>query len=115
MSLLERAFEPFVVMNKLTVDDGYGGTKRTWAEGITIQGAMVMNNSMEAKIAESLGAVGSYTLTVKKNVLLDYHDVLKRASDGKIFRLVNDSDDVKTPDGAGLNMRQYSAEEYQLS
>jgi len=114
MSLLTEAFEDFYVMDKTTVDDGYGGTKKVWTEGIPISGAMVYNGSTQAKIAESMGAIGAYTLTVKKNILFDFHDVLKRAKDGKIFRLLTDSDDLKTPDSATLNMRQYSAEEYTL-
>ena len=114
MSLLSQAFEDFIVMDKTTVDDGYGGTKKTWTEGITISGAIVYNNSAASKIAESTGTVGAYTLTVRKNVLLDFHDVIKRISDQKVFRLVNDSDDLKTPNSATLNMRQYSAEEYSI-
>ena len=115
MSLLSEAFEDFVILNKTTVLDTYGGTDKVWADGITIQGAMVYNSSSQAKIAESMGAIGAYTLTVKKNILLDYHDVLRRKRDGKIFRLVTDSDDLKTPDSATLNMRQYSAEEYTIA
>ena len=114
MSLLSQAFEDFTVMNKTTVDDGYGGTTKQWTEGITIKGAMVINNSAQQKIAESLNAIGAYTFIVKKNVLLDFHEVLKRERDSKYFRLVNDSDDLKTPDSASLNMREYSAEEYVL-
>jgi len=115
VSLLSEAFEEFVVMDKATVPDSYGGTKKAWTEGITISGAMVYNGSTTAKIAESMGAIGGYTFTVRKNILLDFHDVLKRKKDGKYFRLVNDSDDMKTPESASLNMRQYSAEEYTLA
>lgn len=115
MSLLEQAYEDFIVMNKTIVDDGYGGTTNTWTEGITIKGAMVFNNSTQMKIAQSMGVTSAYTLTVKKTVLLDFHTVLKRKKDNKIFRLTTNSDDKKTPDGAGLNMRQYSAEEWKLA
>ena len=115
MSLLSNAFESFTVMALKESDDGYGGIKRTWTNGDTIEGAMVMNSSTASKIAESMGATGAYTLTVRKDTLLDFHDVIKRTSDGKIFRTVNDSDDIKTPPTAGLNMRQYSCEEYILS
>ena len=114
MSLLEQAYEDFIVMNKIVVDDGYGGTSNTWTEGITIKGAMVFNNSTQMKIAQSMGVTSAYTLTVKKTVLLDFHTVLKRKKDNKIFRLTTNSDDKKTPDSAGLNMRQYSAEEWKL-
>lgn len=115
MSLLDDNFENFTIVNKAVVDDGVGGTANAWADGTTIRGAMVFDNSSEMKIAMALGAKAVYTLTVRKNVLLDHHTVLRRDSDGKIFRLTSNSDDKKTPKGAGLNMRQYSAEEWVLT
>ena len=114
MSLLESAYESFTILNKTIVDDGYGGTTTEWTDGISIQGAMVFDNSTQMKIAQSMGVTSSYTLTVKKSVVLDYHTVLRRESDKKIFRLTSDSDDKRTPEEASLNMRQYSAEEWQL-
>lgn len=114
MSLLSDSFTAFKVVNKIVVDDGYGGTKTTWSEGATIQGAMVHNTDLETKVAEVLSSKNLYTLTVRKEVELDYHTVLKRVSDNKIFRLISNSDDNKTPNSASLNMRQYSAEEWTL-
>ena len=66
------------------------------------------------RVAQAMGATSVYTLTVKKNVMLDYHTIIRRESDKKIFRLTSNSDDKKTPEEAGLNMRQYNAEEWQL-
>lgn len=114
MSLLSEAFENFIILNKAVIDDGYGGVKTEWTAGATIQGAIVLDSSTEAKIAEIMGAKDLYTLTVRKDLELDYHTVIKRESDNKIFRLTSDSDDKKTPKSAGLNMRQYSAEEWEL-
>ena len=102
MSLLENAFEDFVVMNKAVVDDGYGGTTTTWSFGVTIKGAMMFDNSAQMRIAQALGSTSTYTFTVKRNVVLDFHTVLQRASDGKFFRLTSNSDDKKTPASAGL-------------
>ena len=115
MSLLEKAYEDFTVINKTVVDDGYGGTKTTWVDGATIKGAIVFDSSVQMKIAQAAGVTAAYTLTVKKNVELDFHTVIRRESDKKVFRLTSNSDDKKTPESAGLNMRQYSAEEWVLS
>ena len=114
MSLLDEAYENFTILNKSIIDDGYGGTTTTWTDGATIQGAIVLDSSTQMKVAQAMGVTSAYTLTVKKNIELDYHTVLRRESDGKIFRLTSDTDDKKTPASATLNMRQYSAEEWVL-
>lgn len=114
MSLLENAYEDFTVMNKSIVDDGYGGTTVVWTDGATIKGAMVYDSSTQMKVAQAMGVTSAYTLTVQKNVELDYHTVIRRESDKKIFRLTSNSDDKKTPEEAALNMRQYSAEEWKI-
>lgn len=115
MSLLDSAFEKFTVINKSVVDDGYGGTAVAWADGAMFDGAIVFDASTQMKIAQAMGVTAAYTLTVRKNILLDYHTVIRRERDKKIFRLTSNSDDKKTPENAGLNMRQYSAEEWALS
>lgn len=115
MSLLEEAYEDFTVMNKSIVDDGYGGIATVWSDGATIQGAIVFDSSTQMKVAQAMGVTSAYTLTVRKSIELDYNTVIRRKSDNKIFRLTSNSDDKKTPNSAGLNMRQYSAEEWTIS
>lgn len=114
MSLLENAYEDFTIINKAVVDDGYGGTTTVWTDGATIKGAMVFDNSTQMKVAQAMGVTSAYTFTVKKNVELDYHTVVRRESDKKIFRLTSNSDDKKTPEEAALDMRQYTAEEWKI-
>lgn len=114
MSLLDEAFESYIIMNKLQVDDGYGSVNKIWTEGAKIQGAMVFNNSLEAKKAGAMGVTSVYTLTTRRSIILEYHDVLRRVRDGKIFRITSDGDDSFTPASAGLDMRQVSCEEWQL-
>lgn len=111
MSLLEEAFEDYIYMNKAVVDDGYGGRVTTWTEGATVGGAMVYNNSNTMRIAQAIGSKSTYTFTCRKDLEMDYHDVLKRVKDGKLFRITTNSDENQTPKSAGLNMRQYDAEE----
>ena len=114
MSLLDNAYEDFRVLNKTVVDDGYGGVSTIYTNGASIKCAVVYDSSKQMKIAQALGSTSAYTIIVKKNIELDYHTVLKRVSDNKIFRITTNSDDFKTPDSAGLNMREYNAEEWEL-
>lgn len=114
MSLLSDAMEKCILIDKHTSADGYGGFNTTWVDGAPIDAAIVLDTSIEARIAEKQGVTGLYTITTAKNVNLQYHDVLRRVSDSKIFRITSDGDDRHTPINAGLNMRQVSAEEWIL-
>ena len=114
MSLLDEAMERCQLLHKTTVDDGYGGWTETWVLGGTFDAAIVLDSSIEAQVALSEGVTGVYTVTTKKNINLQYHDVFKRLSDEAIFRVLTKGDDKKTPASAHLNMRQVRAEEWRL-
>lgn len=114
MSLLTDNMVSCHLLDKVTTADGYGGFSTTWAEGAPFDAAIVYNTSLEAKVAERQGVKDLYTVTTKRNIVLDYHDVFRRDSDGQIFRVTTDGLDNKTPVNAGLDMRQVDAEEYIL-
>ena len=114
MSLLSEAMEACTMLDRTTVADGYGGMISTWQDGAPFHAAIVLDTSVEARTASMAGVTDLYTITTKKDINLQYHDVFRRESDGKIFRCTSDGDDKKTPASATLNMRQVSAEEWKL-
>lgn len=114
MSLLTEAMETCTMIDRTTAPDGYGGIITTWVDGAAFQAAIVLDSSMQARTAAAQGVTSLYTVTTKKNLNLQYHDVFRRGSDGKVFRVTSDGDDKKTPASAALNMRQVSAEEWSL-
>ena len=114
MSLLTNAMEPCILLDKSTASDGRGGYITTWTDGAEFAAAITLDSSMQAKIAEAQGVTAVYTVTTTRAINLQYHDVFRRAEDGKIFRVTSDGDDKKTPPTAGLNMRQVSAEEWEI-
>lgn len=114
MTLLEEAMETFVMMNKTTVPDAYGGYYSVYTDGAEFQAASTYDMSMNARVAAVQGVTSVYTITTTKAITLDYHDVVKRKSDGKVFRVTSDSKDKKTPESASLNMREVTAESYTL-
>jgi hypothetical protein len=115
MSLLTEQMEKCIMLDKTTTSDGYGGYIIDWKEGAEFQAAIVLDSSMQARIAEQQGVTALYTITTKKNINLQYHDVFRRKEDGKIFRVTSDGDDKHTPKSASLDMRQVSAEEWNLT
>lgn len=114
MSLLSEAMENCTMLDKITTADGYGGYITTYKDGALFNAAIVLDNSMQARAAEKQGVTALYTVTTVKALNLQYHDVFRRESDKKIFRVTSDGDDKKTPASASLNMRQVSAEEWEL-
>lgn len=114
MSLLADAFETCTMLHKTTQDDGYGGEVAAWIDGATFQAAITFDSSMQARVAQSQGVKSLYTVTTKKNKVLEYHEIFRRESDGKIFRVTSDGDDKATPESATLNMRQVTAEEWEV-
>lgn len=114
MSLLDAMMEDFIIVDKATEPDGEGGFSVVWKDGATIRAAVVNDSSTVAQIAEKQGVTSTCTVTTTRNVSLDFHTVLRRVSDGFIFRTTSDPADQKTPSTAALDMRQVKAEKWSL-
>lgn len=115
MSLLSDAMEKCIMLDKTTSEDGYGGYDTTWKPGAEFEAAITFDTSIEARTGEKQGVTSLYTVTTAKAMVLEYHDVFRRERDKKIFRITSDGDDKFTPNSATLNMRQVTAEEYQIN
>lgn len=113
MSLLQEAMTRCVMMHKTTQDDGYGGEITIWTDGASFDAAITFDTSMEARTAGAQGVTSMYTVTTRKSKVLEYHEVFRHVSDGKIFRVTSDGDDKFTPASATLNMRQVTCEEWE--
>ena len=114
MSLLDEQMEKCIMIDKRSTPDGYGGTRSVWIDGAPFDAAIVLDTSMESRLAEKQGVTNIYTVVTQKSVNLQYHDVFRRSRDNKIFRVKSDGDDKTTPKSATLNMRVVTAEEWEI-
>lgn len=114
MSLLDATKEKCVMMDRTTSPDGYGGIVSRWVDGAEFDASISFDDSIEGVKAQAAGATELYTVLTSKAINLQYHDVFRRKSDGKILRVTTDGDDNKTPKTAGLNLRKVRAEEWAL-
>lgn len=114
MSLVSSAMEKSYIMDKTTTIDEYGGVKTSYKEGAEIMVAYSFDASTEARIASQQGITDRYALFTKKTINLKFPDVIKRASDGQIFRITSNGTDNKTPEAAGLDLRRVEAERWEL-
>lgn len=114
MSLVDNAMILSHIMDKVTSPDGRGGVITRYVEGAEIKVAYSFDTSTAARIGEKDGALNRFTLTTSRSVVLQYHDVVKRSTDKKVFRVTSDGDDNYTPLTSSLDMRQVEAEEWEI-
>lgn len=114
MSLLSQAYEDVVMLEKTRTSDGEGGFITEWTEGVQFQAAITFDNSIQGRIAEKQGVTSRYTITTNKSAKLEFHDVIRRLRDNKIFRITSDGDDVQTPKSASFQFLQVTAEEWSI-
>lgn len=112
-------FEEFKVecelLEKRRTPDGEGGWIVDWVPGPTFRAAIVTDTTLQARLAEKEGMASKYTVTTDRSLPLDFHDVFRRVSDGKVFRVTSDSSDKETPGRATFQFHQVTAEEWQLT
>ena len=114
MSLLEEAFEPFIMIDKITVPDGMGGYTKEWVDGISFEAALDKDDDLQGRVAEKQGVTSVYTVTTRKNINLDFHDVIRRVADGLTYRITGTIKDSQTPESAGLQYAWVPAERWDL-
>lgn len=114
MSLIDEYMEDCRFIDRKRVDDGQGGSVIQWTDGEHFRAAITLNTSMEARAAEVSGVTSLYTVTTPEGVVLEYHEVFRRMSDGKVFRVTSDGEDKRPPERSSIRISQVSAEEWRL-
>lgn len=113
MSMIEESMDDVCFMEKTRTPDGEGGFNTVWTEGAGFKASITFDTSMQARIGDKQGVSSLYTVTTAKNAALEYHDVIKRLRDGKVFRITSDGDDKQTPVRARFGQYlQVTAEEW---
>lgn len=110
-ALYEEMMTECCFMDKVHVPDGMGGWEEEWADGATFKAAIHKDSTLQARIAEKQGVNELYTITVFRDNNLQFHDVIKRLSDGKTFRVTSNMTDNTSPVFSGINFGQVTAEE----
>lgn len=115
MNLLTSMMEPYVMMDKRTVDDPTGGYNTVWVEGATFDAYVRKESAPEITVAEQQGVKEMFTVVVPKGVELEYHDVFKRISDGEVFRLTSLTLDAAAPQASTVSIAKANCERWELT
>lgn len=113
--LLDNYYEKCVLMEKKRVSDGESGWLTTWMEGLEFEAAIIVDQSMQARVAEKEGVTGVYTVTTTRATPLEFHDVFKRTKDGAIFRVTSHGGEKQSPKVGTLDISQVTAERWELT
>ena len=100
-------------MKRTQTPDGEGGFITVWVEDKRFDAAIVLNASVQERAAEQARARGEYTVTARADAVLAYRAVIRRLSDGAVFRIV--SKERITPGCASFGFRQADAEGWTLT
>ena len=114
MSLIDTMKTACTMLDRRTLPDGMGGYTQEWTDGAPFEAAIVEDSSMTARLAEKQGVTELYTVTVARDLPLEFHDVFRRESDGAIFRVTSNITDKKTPGVASFSFGQVTAERWVL-
>ena len=114
MSLLTEAMTKCILLDKVSVNDGYGSPVFRYQDGEEVMIAFDEDNSLQARTASVEGVTALYTITTSRAVHLPFHQVFRRVADGSTFRVTSDGTDTRTPRSAALDMRNYSAERWEI-
>lgn len=115
MSLIDEQMESCTMVDKRSIPDGQGGFDYEWVDGATFNAAVTKDSSLQARIAEKQGVTEIYSITVPRGVILRVNDVVKRNSDGAIFRVTSNIVDDETPNRASFQYGQVTAEKWVLT
>lgn len=112
--LYEAMMEDMRFKEKRRVPDGLGGWNVVWTDGAEFRANIDKTSTLDALIAEKEGITELYTITVNRDVPLEFHDIIERVSDGQIFRITSNVTDSKSPVFSAVDMGQVRAEAWHL-
>lgn len=108
--LLDYYARACVHLYRQTTNDGEGGYKTEWCEGMKFTNYQALNTSTEAQIAERQGISTLYGVLVNRDVPLGYGDYYKDTESGQMFRITSEPSESHTPDNSNLNLKYFSSE-----
>ena len=108
--MLQDYFEDFVLLERTQTDDALGGASTAWTEGISFRGGVTQVVGKEVDPA-GLHALKTVPMLLHEwDVSLAQDDRVRRLRDGAEFRVIGQSDDMRTPLISGLAFCQVPVE-----
>lgn len=113
--MLFDSMEPYVKMAQTTIEDAGGGYTTGWTDALSFKGFVRKEQAPEIDAAGKTTVKEMLTVVVPSDVVLSYHDVIRRVSDGAIFRLTSNTADDKALAIASIQIAKANCERWVLT
>ena len=90
------------------------GTVTTWDDGDVFDCLLTFESSSKTLQAEQAGATSLFSGIVYKETPVAFHSVIRRLSDGSIYRVTDHPADNETPSISTFQVKSFRAERYVL-
>ena len=110
MSLIDSRLEDAVMLDLVSVPDGFGGVLKEWRDGAPFRAAILLKTTTDAEIAYQQGAKRLYTVYTRQMWRLERGDRFRRVSDGRVMRVTSDAAEDKAPGSSALDLYRVQAE-----
>lgn len=103
-------YEDFVLLGRVEKADGLGGMTTAWSEDTGFRGGLTSVSGMEIIPGGVSRLKETPVLCHENGITLHLNDCVKRVRDGARYRVVSDSDEMRTPSCAGFSYAQVRVE-----
>lgn len=108
--MIEKWFEPFMLLEKQSTPDGLGGQTLTFLDDTPFAGVLTCTCDVPVTAAQRIAVEESPTLLHEYDVTLETGDCIRREKDGAVYRVLTRSDGLRTPAFSGLRFCQVAVE-----
>ena len=114
MALIFDIMESCHIIDTVTTDDAFGGGRKGYRVGATINAAIIKNGTTEAVVAEKQGLTEIFTVVTNSGSLLDYHSIIRRDSDNEYFLITSREKDSEAPAQSTVQISKVNAERWKV-
>lgn len=114
MTLIEKQMVPCRRMIRVSTDDAFGGHRDTLSPGAKFPAFIRKDSSPEIQVAEKSGLSEFYTVVFYRKQSLVKDDIIRRESDGALFRISSNATDSEAPDPSTVKIAKVTAERWVL-
>ena len=108
--MIEKWFEPFMLLEKNTQPDGYGGERITFTDDAPFSGVLTWTRDTPITAAQRLALEESPALLHEYDLTLEPGDHVRRETDGAVYKVVSHSGSLRAPAFSGLRFCQAAVE-----